>query len=137
MLELDVCCGSGEANPGFLKTNATGGCLAYHTGSIKRICMATGHYPFWTSGGFTVKRRKLSWFGHVCRHDALPKIIAQRTVDGWRHRGRPRKSWKHNIKEWTGQLMLSLLHIAADRSRWAVITASVEVPPTTPGRHRY
>ena len=23
----------------------------------------------------TVKRLKLSWFGHVCRHDTLPKII--------------------------------------------------------------
>ena len=22
----------------------------------------------------TVKRRKLSWFGHICRHDTLPKI---------------------------------------------------------------
>ena len=28
----------------------------------------------------TVKRRK---FGHVCRHDTLPKIILQGTVDGW------------------------------------------------------
>ena len=25
----------------------------------------------------TVKRRKLSWFGHVYRHDALPKIVLE------------------------------------------------------------
>jgi hypothetical protein len=29
----------------------------------------------------TVKRRKLSWFGHVCRHDTLPKIILDGPVD--------------------------------------------------------
>ena len=42
--------------------------------------MATGQYPCRTSRAFTtVKRRKLSWFGHVCRHDML-KIILQGTV---------------------------------------------------------
>ena len=29
----------------------------------------------------TVKCRKISWFGHVCRHDTLPNIILQGTVD--------------------------------------------------------
>ena len=29
----------------------------------------------------TVKRRKLSWFAHVCRHGTLPKIILHGTVD--------------------------------------------------------
>ena len=48
----------------------------------------------------TVKRRKLSWFDHVCRYDTLPKIILQGSVDGKHRRGRPRKSWKDNIKEW-------------------------------------
>ena len=40
----------------------------------------------------TVKRRKLSWFGRLGRHDTLPKFMLQGTVDGRRHRGRPRKS---------------------------------------------
>ena len=65
----------------------------------------------------TVKRRKLSWLGHVCRHNTLPNIILQRRVDGSRRRGIPRKSWKDNIKEWTGQSMSSLLRIAADRGQ--------------------
>ena len=30
----------------------------------------------------TIKRCKLSWFGQVCRHDTLPKIIHYGTVDG-------------------------------------------------------
>ena len=46
--------------------------------------IATSQYPRRTSGDFTVNRRKLSWFGHVCRHDTLLKIIplVQGTVDG-------------------------------------------------------
>ena len=46
----------------------------------------------------TIKRRKLSWLGHVCRHGTLPKITLQGIVDGSRRRRRPRKSWKDNIK---------------------------------------
>ena len=38
-------------------------------------------------------RNTLSWLGHVCRHDKLPKNKLQGTVDGRRRRGRPHKSW--------------------------------------------
>ena len=41
--------------------------------------------------------------------------------------GRPRKSWKDNIKEWTGRSMLSLLYIANDGGHWGVITADASV----------
>ena len=54
--------------------------------------MATAQYPRWTSRALAVKRHRLSWFGHICRHDTLPKVILQGTMDGSRHRGRPRKS---------------------------------------------
>ena len=60
-------------------------------------------------------RRKLSWFGHVCRHDTLPKIIIQERVDGWQCRG------NHGRITWTGQSVSSLLRTAEDRGRWAVI----------------
>ena len=89
--------------------------------------LAAGQYPASRTGASLVNRRKklgLSWFGHVCCHDTLPKIIS---VDGRRHRGRPRKSWKENIKEWTGQSMSSLLRVAEDRRRWAAITAEASV----------
>ena len=69
-----------------------------------------------TRTAFTVNRQA-SWFGHVCRHDRLPKIILQGTVDGSRCRERPRKSWRDNTSEWTGQSMSSLLRIADDRCR--------------------
>ena len=74
-----------------------------------------------------VKRRKLPWFGHVCCHDKLSKIILQGILDGSLRRGRPRKSRKDSIKEWTGQSMSSLLGIADDRGRWAVTAADASV----------
>ena len=80
------------------------------------------------AGLSTVKRCKLSWFGHVCRHDELPKIMPHEKVDGSRRRGRLGKSWKDNvIKEWTGQSMSYLLGIAVDRGRWAVIAANASI----------
>ena len=30
-------------------------------------------------------------------------VSAKKTLDGSRRRGKPRKSWTDNIKEWTGQ----------------------------------
>ena len=57
------------------------------------------------------------------------QIILHGTVDGSLRRGGLHKSWRDNIKEWTGQSMLSLLCIA-DRNRWvtSAAEASVGVP---------
>ena len=63
----------------------------------------------------TVRRRKLIWFGHVVRHDTLVKTIMQGTVEGGRRRGRQRKVWMDNIKEWTGMGLTDLLTTANDR----------------------
>ena len=48
-----------------------------------------------------VKKRKLRWFGHVSRSSGLAKTILQGTVKGKRKRGRQKKRWEDNIKEWT------------------------------------
>ena len=66
----------------------------------------------------TIKRHKLSWFGHVRCHDTLPKFSPRETVAGTRRRWRLHKVLRGNIKEWRGQPLSSLLRIADDRSRW-------------------
>ena len=50
----------------------------------------------------TVKRRKVQWYGHVYRSSDLAKTILQGTVKRGRRRGRQRKRWEDNIREWTG-----------------------------------
>ena len=49
-----------------------------------------------------VKKRKLRWFGHVSRSSDSPKTILHGTVKGKRKRGRQKKRWADNSKEWTG-----------------------------------
>ena len=79
----------------------------------------------------TVKRRKLAWFGHVTRHNSLSKTIMQGTVAGGRRRGRQRKSWGDNIKEWTAMTTPDLLRAADNRTEWrrkSVSAASMSPP---------
>ena len=47
-----------------------------------------------------VKIHKLKWCGHVSRSSGLPKTILQGTVKGGIRRGRQRKRWEDNIREW-------------------------------------
>ena len=79
----------------------------------------------------TVKRRKLIWFGHVTRHNSLSKTIMQGTVAGGRKRGRQKKSWADNIKEWTAMTTPDLLRAANDRAEWRrkAVSAAFMSPP--------
>ena len=65
-----------------------------------------------------IKRRKLTWFGHVTRHNTLPKTILQGTLEGGRKRGRQQKSWFVNIKEWNKMDSPTLLRSAENRACW-------------------
>ena len=65
----------------------------------KKILAAIGEYDELLT---LVKKRKLRWFGHVSRSSGLAKTILQGTVKGKRKRGRQKKRWEDNIKEWTG-----------------------------------
>ena len=79
-----------------------------------------------------VKKRKLRWFGHVSRSSGLAKTILQGTVKGKRKRGRQKKRWEDNIKEWTGMDFASLTRAAENRSRWKGIVANSSVVPRRP-----
>ena len=83
-----------------------------------------------------VKTRKLRWYGHVTRATGLAKIIMQGTVPGGRRRGRPKKCWHDNIKEWTELPLAKTLRLAEDKDGWRkIIKTSVGPysPPTAKG----
>ena len=44
-----------------------------------------------------IKKRKLRWYGHISRSS---KTILQGAVKGARRRGRQKKGWEDNVKEW-------------------------------------
>ena len=83
----------------------------------------------------TIKRRKLTWFGHVTRHNSLPKTILQGTLEGGRKRGRQAKSWLDNIKEWTRMDTPTLIRKAEYRTSWSRLAHSASLmSPLRPQR---
>ena len=81
-----------------------------------------------------VKKRKLRLFGHVSRSSGLAKTILQGTVKGKRKRGRQKKRWEDNIKEWTGMDFASSTRAAENRSRWKGVVANSSVVPRRPSK---
>ena len=81
-----------------------------------------------------VKKRKLRWFGHVSRCSDLAKTILQGMVKGKRKRGRQKKRWEDNIKEWTGMDFASSTRAAEGRSRWKGIVANSSVVRRRPSK---
>ena len=79
-----------------------------------------------------VKKRKLRRFGHVSRSCGLAKTILQGRVKGQRKRGRQKKRWEDNIKEWTGIDFTSSTMAAENRTRWKRIVANSSVVPRRP-----
>ena len=76
-----------------------------------------------------VKRRKLVWYGHISRTSGLAKTCLQGTVQGGRRRGRQKRMWKDNIREWTGLKLNEALRKADNREEWRRIVArSAAVP---------
>ena len=65
-----------------------------------------------------VRRRKLKWYGYVTRSSGLAKTVLQGTVRGGRRRGRQRKRWEDNIKEWTDLEWNSILRKTENREEW-------------------
>ena len=79
-----------------------------------------------------VRRRKLMWYGHVTRSSGLAKTILQGTVPGGRKRGRQKKRWDDNIREWTGLDLKDTLRKAENREEWRkLVVTSSEVPQRT------
>ena len=83
-----------------------------------------------------VKKRKLRWYGHISRSSGMAKTVLQGTVKGARKRGRQKKRWEDNIKEWAGMGFGDSLRAAEDREGWKGIVATSSVVPRRPLRLR-
>ena len=81
-----------------------------------------------------VEKWKLRWFGHVSRSSGLAKTILRGTVKGKRKRGRQKKRWEDNIKEWTGMDLASSTRAAENRKKWKGIVANSSVVPRRPSK---
>ena len=65
-----------------------------------------------------IKRRKLKFYGHQIRKQALAKVMIEGRVEGERPRGRPKRQWIDDLKEWSGLSMECLRKEATNREMW-------------------
>ena len=80
-----------------------------------------------------VKKRKLRWFGHV-KDFWFSKDNPTGHSERKKKRGRQKKRWEDNIKEWTGMDFASSTRTAETRTRWKGIVANSSVLPRRPSK---
>ncbi|KAI8510693.1 hypothetical protein Bbelb_116090 [Branchiostoma belcheri] len=83
----------------------------------QRVKSLAGPLPSFLS---LVKKRKLQWFGHVAR--------AKGKAEGGRLRGRLRRTWTSDLKEWTGHPLSHLTSLAENRPGWITLVDSLVAP---------
>ena len=83
-----------------------------------------------------VKRRKLQWYGHICRLSGPAKTILQGTVKGGRRQRRQRKRWEDHIREWRGLEFAKSQRAVENRGKWRKLVAKSYVVPQRPSRLR-
>ena len=76
-----------------------------------------------------IKRCKLQWYGHVSRSSCLAKTILQGTVKGERRRGRQKKRWEDNIREWTGLEFTKSQSAVENREKWRKLVVKSSLVP--------
>ncbi|KAI8521374.1 hypothetical protein Bbelb_011280 [Branchiostoma belcheri] len=87
-----------------------------------RVKSLAGPLPSFLS---LVKKRKLQWFGHVTRaKGTLAHTTLQGKAEGGRMRGRPRRTWTSDLKEWTGHPLSHLTSLAENRPGWITLVDS-------------
>ena len=64
----------------------------------------------------------------------MAKTVLQGTEKGARRRGKQKKRWEDNIKEWTGMEFGDSLREAEDREGWKGIVATSPMVPRRPPR---
>ena len=76
-----------------------------------------------------VRKRKRSYFGRLCRDHGchITKTVAEGYVEGRRRRGRPRKQYIDNIKQWAQSTTSQCVWAAEDRSRWKQLVSQAMV----------
>ena len=74
-----------------------------------------------------VRKRQMSFLGHVMRADGLENLVMTGRISGTRSRGRPRKKYLDRMKEIIGGGITTqqLLMMMRDREQWKSITGYV------------
>ena len=68
----------------------------------------------------TIRKRQLSFFGHICRKDGIEKLVLTGKLEGKLGKGRPRTSYLNSLKKWTGldKANADFIRLADNREDW-------------------
>ena len=72
-----------------------------------------------------VKRKKLTWFGHLKRRDLPVRAVYEGLISGKRRRERRIWRWRSDIYEWTGKTIVELNRMVKDRNEWRGFVDSI------------
>ena len=73
----------------------------------------------------TIKKRKITYFGHMIRRNNIHMLISEGPLEGGISRGRPTTEWMTNITVWTGMRCEDLVRLAQDREPWSIMTTNL------------
>ena len=76
----------------------------------------------------TIKDKKLKYYGHVIRYQEIQKDALTGKIDGRRSRGRQRKTWIDDLKEWSGLTTSEIRTRAQDRNGWRKLVHDLRNP---------
>ena len=67
-----------------------------------------------------IVERKMNFFGHICRmaDNRMVKKVVMGYMAGNNRRGRPRREWLDDIREWGGADLPTMIRATQDRSGW-------------------
>ena len=69
-----------------------------------------------------IHRRKLTWYGHFKRSSLPIKVLVEGNIEGVRKKGRPRRRWRDDIKDWTQLSWSSINFKVKNRTEWRLIS---------------
>ena len=75
----------------------------------------------------TIRKRQLTYFGHLSRHNGIQKDILDGRVPGTRARGRQRQKWTDGLQRVTGLQGYELRRRAEDREKWRSMVANLRI----------
>ena len=73
----------------------------------------------------SIKKKKMTYYGHVRRHHSLQKKVLEGKVEWKRGRGRRRKSWTGNVSEMTKMNMAHCSVKVLDRIEWRTMVSKL------------
>ena len=65
-----------------------------------------------------IKKTKLSFFGHICRANGTVKDVMVGIHPVKRRRGRPRREYTDNIKNWLNTTLTNAIRMTDNRTEW-------------------